>query len=116
MVRAYTLPFWSWNFSAVASHRSVFDVWRYPDGCTFLYGPGADRTTVRHSSRALARDVSGFSATAGAGIFALLHLAPFQTDTAERHSHTRTFAGRSETRSRPPANFLERRRARPPSF
>src|ERR1700686_3572294 len=108
MVRAHAFPFWAWNFSADAAHCSLFDVWRNPHCGAFLNGPGPDLTKIRHCPRALARDVSGFSAAARARIFALLHLASFQTDTAGRHSCARTFAGRGQTGSRPaPAGLLE---------
>src|ERR1700680_4165816 len=112
MVRAYAFPIWSWNFSADAAHRSLLNVWWHPHRGTLLHGPGADRTKIRHCPGTLARHVSGFSATARARIFALFYLAPFQADTAERHSRTRTFTSRGETGpGLAPANFLERRRA-----
>src|SRR5437764_15162206 len=97
MVRAHAFPFWSGNFSAVAAHRSVLDVRRHVDRGAFLYGSRAHRTEVRYRASAPAGDVSGFSPTAGSGIFALLHLAPLQADAAWRYSRPRTSAGRCES-------------------
>src|SRR6266446_3987688 len=83
----------------------------------FLHGACAHRTKVRHRPGALTRNVPGFSPTAGAGIFSLLHLAPFQTDAGQRHSRARTFAGRRQIGSRiATPGFLERRGTRSPPF
>src|SRR5207302_7623940 len=99
MVRSYAFSFWSGNFSAVAAHRSVFDVRRHLDRGAFLHGPRAHRTEVRHCAGTLARDVPRFSPTARSGIFAILHLAPFQTDATQRYSRPRTFASGCKIRT-----------------
>ncbi len=69
------------------------------------------------SGGALTRDVSGFSPTAGAGIFSLFHLAAFQTHAGQRHSRARTIAGRRQIGSRiATPGFLERRGTRSSPF
>src|SRR5438552_3810519 len=108
MVRPYAFPFWSRNFSAGVADRALSDVWRNINRRAFLHGSRADRTKVRHRSSTSPGDVSGFSPAARARVFALLHLAPFQTDTAGRHPCARTFARRYQGWPRvAAADFLE---------
>ena len=109
MVCPHDLSVWPGNFSAWAAHSSVLDAGRHFLRSAFVHGTGADRTKIRHGTRASAGDNPGVCATARARIFPIFHLAAFQTHTGKRHSEARTFARkRALTRQPESPRILER--------
>src|SRR6478735_6936607 len=92
MVCARDLSFWPGNFPAWPAHSSVPDARRHLLRGAFVHGWGADRTKIRHPTRAPAGYDPRVCATARARILPLFHLAAFQTHTGKRHPEARTFA------------------------
>src|SRR5689334_2800560 len=96
MVRPDTFFVWSGNLSTSSADRTVSHARRDSHGCVVLHGTRSHRTEVRHCSGAFTRYVSGLCSTARSRIYALLHLAAFQTHSEQRYSGARAVAGRSD--------------------
>src|SRR5882724_10409816 len=117
MVCPHDLSVWPGNFSAWAANCSVPDGGRHFLRSAFVHGAGADRTKIRHGTRASAGHDPGVCATARARIFPVFHLAAFQTHAGKRYSEARTFAGtRALTRQPESPRILERRGEGSPLF
>src|SRR5882757_11267374 len=109
MVCPHDLSVWPGNFSAWAAHSSVLDAGRHFLRGAFVHGAGANRTKIRHGTRASAGDNPGVCATARAWILPVFHLASFQTHTGKRHSEARTFARKRALARQPESpRILER--------
>src|SRR6266480_4894843 len=96
MVCPNDLPFRARHFSAGVADRAVSHARRHILRGAFLHVARADRAEVRHYPRARARNVPRVRATARARLVALFHMAPFQADTAQCYSRSRTFAHHGE--------------------
>src|SRR5207249_3734760 len=109
MVCADDFPFWVGNFSARSAYCPLPDAGRHPLRGAFLYGSRFHRAEIRYDARTTTRDDAGLCPAACARIFSIFHLAAIQTDTGQRDSAARTFAGTRPICGKPKSPcFLER--------
>src|SRR5882724_7788870 len=109
MVCADDFPFWPGNFSARSAYCPLPYAGWHPLRGAFLHGARFHRAEIRYDACTTTRDDTGVCAAACSRIFALFYLAAIQTDTGQRDSATRTFAGTRAICGKPESPcFLER--------